>query len=83
MTCATLARPVVCGRWHMNTMRSHILQTTRDTIIGSIGTIGSLELSEWNAIVGIAVGLVTGAYMTVRLIMAARELLSGWRGKTP
>lgn len=60
-------------------MRGHCLQTARDTFLGAIGTVGSLELSEWNAVVGICAGLATLVYMVIRIALACREWARGKR----
>lgn len=81
MSCASPMRLVMFGELQPSLMRSHILQTTRDTVVGAIGTVGSLELSEWNAVVGIFAGLATLTYMIVRIMLALREWRAGRKPK--
>lgn len=80
MNCASPMRPVVCGHWQTNTMRTHLLHGTRDTIIGTIGAVASWNLQEWNAAVGIAAGVVTIVYIVSRTVFLFVDRRSGVKG---
>ena len=45
--------------------------------VGAGGALASVSLGQWNEIVGITVGCLTGIYVTVKLIMLLRESKNG------
>ncbi len=42
--------------------------------IGAGGTLASVSLGQWNEIVGITVGVITGVYVTVKLVLLLKDL---------
>ena len=42
--------------------------------IGAGGTVASVSLGQWNEIVGITVGVITGVYVTVKLVLLLKDL---------
>jgi len=45
--------------------------------VGAGGALASVSLGQWNEIVGIAVGCITGVYVTIKLIMLLKEYRNG------
>ena len=45
--------------------------------VGAGGALASVSLGQWNEIVGITVGCITGVYVTIKLIMLLKEYRNG------
>ena len=49
--------------------------------IGAGGTVASVSLGQWNEIVGITVGVITGVYVTVKLVLLLKDLKNAENNK--
>lgn len=51
------------------------METIRTSLIGTAGTVATFTLQEWNAVVGIIVGLLTAAYLVQKIFIAQCKFL--------
>jgi len=59
-------------------MPKQTLINNREILVGGSGSILSLSLMEWNAVIGICVGLLSGAYLLRRWYIQEK---TGWKKK--
>tara|TARA_R100000808_G_scaffold7902_1_gene22693 strand:- start:7191 stop:7370 length:180 start_codon:yes stop_codon:yes gene_type:complete len=42
--------------------------------VGAGGTLASLSLGQWNEVIGITVGVLTGIYVIIRIVLLCKSL---------